>query len=146
MNHKKSDTFNEKSLFLQSLEYIKYCFSFCVDLRAVGIQVAGLLIAGFILTVFSTISSKIPTIQLLFRVVGYFLSSLPVILAMTTSTTLFLEEKCNGNQTTVKSVINITQQRLYRISISLLQALGDCSGVCHIINNMRPFCKSPLPR
>ncbi len=112
---------NGKFLWRASFEHIGYCLSECLGVRAICIQIGGLLIAGIIHTIFSTISSKIPAIQLFIRMAGYFIASLPVIFAMTASTALITDKERNGEKHSVKSVLEFTQHRIYNIAISLFQ-------------------------
>lgn len=121
------------SLFEQSIRYLTYCSVQAVDIRKTSIQIGGLIAAGIIQTVFSTISSKIPTIDAGLRMVGYFLACIPILLAMTASTALFLSGETDKDKHTVSAVFSYIRSRVYDTTVLLAQVFVVIIGLFAIL-------------
>ena len=88
---------------LNSLNSIKSFCVQCIDLKKLYIQLGGLIIAGLIQSIFSTIVSKFVTIEVFIQVTGEFLSLIPILFAMTATTYLYLLELDGNQNITIKN-------------------------------------------
>ena len=100
-------------------EYFREIVPYCFSLQKILIHVGGLVCAGIIKTVFSTLVSKIIIIHLAVQLTGNFLATIPIIVAMAVSSLIFIEQIQRGNTISVREALSRVTGYLYPITIAV---------------------------
>lgn len=99
-------------------------FWYCFTPKKIIIQAAGLVCAGIIKILFSTLSSKIEIIDQCTQRLGDFLASVPLIFAMAATTLMFIEELVHKKNISISYALALTREKLYSIGLALIYIFG----------------------
>lgn len=85
------------------------------------LQMCGLILSGIIITFFSAIGSKIELIQIFINTVGNMFAYVPVIIAMSASTLIFLFQNQQNESISIARSLSLVKDRLYPMAIAIVE-------------------------
>ncbi len=96
----------------------------CFDIKMILLQMSGLILSGIIVTLFSTIASKIEIIQIFINTIGNMLAYIPVIVAMTASTLIFLFKNQQNESISISRSLSLVKDRMYPMTVAIVEIFG----------------------